>query len=106
MIHKKSNIPINRMKDSRSARVLKRIFLMLLFVGSLIQLKAQSFVHPGIPFTSDDLNQLKTNITNGKESWAGMYIAFANSSYSSLNYGMQGLFAIVGCVLDVHLIQW
>ncbi|HEY8937189.1 MAG TPA: LamG-like jellyroll fold domain-containing protein, partial [Cyclobacteriaceae bacterium] len=107
MIHNKSNIPINRKRNSgTTAGVLKRIFLILLFAGSLSQLKAQSFVHPGIPFTSDDLNQLKTNIVNGKEPWTSLYASFASSSYSSLNYGMQGPFATVGRAPDVHLTQW
>ncbi|WP_158085257.1 LamG-like jellyroll fold domain-containing protein [Niastella vici] len=49
-----------------------------------IQAMAQHFVHPGIPFTRYDLNQLKANIT--KEPWLSAYNAFKGDYRSQLSY--------------------
>jgi len=51
-------------------------------------LKAQRFVHPGIPFTRYDLDQLKQNIT--KEPWLTDYNNFKNDAHSQLSYAMRG----------------
>lgn len=78
------------------------IFLFLL--GCFPTLKAQTFVHPGIPFTTADLNQLKANLTT--EPWASAYAAFVADAHSKLSYGMQGPFITVGRAQDVNLTQW
>lgn len=49
-----------------------------------IQAMAQRFVHPGIPFTRYDLDQLKANIT--KEPWLSAYNVFKNDYRSRLSY--------------------
>ena len=65
---------------------------------------AQRFVHPGIPFTKYDLNQLKTNIT--KEPWLSAYNSFKNDSHSSLSYGMKGPFATVTRAPNLNNTAW
>ncbi|TRX03699.1 LamG-like jellyroll fold domain-containing protein [Flavobacterium gawalongense] len=58
---------------------------LLLVLGFTQQISAQqTFVHPGIPFTQADLNQLKANIT--QEPWLSAYNAFKSNSRSQLSY--------------------
>lgn len=87
----------------------KRFTLLILLALAIIMgispvVKAQSFVHPGIPFTQDDLNQLKTNIT--QEPWKSAYEALVADYRSNLSYGMQGPRAIVGRAPDVNRSPW
>jgi autotransporter-associated beta strand protein len=65
---------------------------------------AQRFVHPGIPFTKYDLNQLKQNIT--KEPWLSAYNAFANDAHSRLSYSPGGPAATVTRAPNLNNIQW
>ena len=76
---------------------------LLLILGFTQQISAQ-FVHPGIPFTQADLNQLKANIT--QEPWLSAYNTFKNDSKSKLTYGMQGPFATVTRAPNLNNTQW
>jgi hypothetical protein len=64
-------------------RLLLRL-LVFFFILIVTKTNAQRFVHPGIPFTKYDLNQLKANIT--KEPWLTAYNAFAADYRSKLSY--------------------
>ena len=78
---------------------------LLLILGFTQQISAQQpFVHPGIPFTQSDLDQLKVNIT--KEPWLSAYNAFKNDSRSRLDYWMRGPFASVGRAPNLNNEQW
>jgi autotransporter-associated beta strand protein len=65
---------------------MKLLLRLLVFFFILIVTKtnAQRFVHPGIPFTKYDLDQLKANIT--KEPWLSAYNAFKGDYRSQLSY--------------------
>jgi hypothetical protein len=65
---------------------------------------AQRFVHPSIPFTKYDLDQLKANIS--QEPWRTGYNALVNDSRSKLTYAMQGPFTEVGRAPNLHNDQW
>jgi autotransporter-associated beta strand protein len=78
---------------------------LLLILGFTQQISAQqTFVHPGIPFTQSDLDQLKVNIT--KEPWLSAYNAFKNDSRSRLDYWMRGPFATVTRAPNLNNEQW
>jgi autotransporter-associated beta strand protein len=81
-------------------------FFSLLFMALLIPqaVQAQRFVHPGIPFTRADLDQLKVNIT--QEPWLTGYNALKNDNRSKLTYNMQGPFATVSRVPNLNNDQW
>lgn len=61
-------------------------------------------MHPGIPFTKSNLDQLKANIT--KEPWASAYNSFKNNGRSKLDYGMKGPFVEVGRSPDINRTEW
>jgi len=63
-----------------------------------------NFVHPGIPFTQSDLNQLKVNIT--QEPWLSGYNALRNDSKSKLTYTIQGPHATVTRAPDLNNGAW
>ena len=78
---------------------------LLLFFGFIQTISAQkTFVHPGIPFTQPDLDQLKANIT--QEPWLSGYNALKNDSRSQLSYGMKGPFATVTRAPNLNNDQW
>ncbi len=78
---------------------------LLLILGFTQQISGQqTFVHPGIPFTQSDLDQLKVNIT--KEPWLSAYNAFKNDSRSKLDYWMRGPFASVSRAPNLNNEQW
>lgn len=61
-------------------------FTSVLFVQTAV---SQNFVHPGLPFTINDLERMKANRTDvspWKESWSQIM----SSNEASLNYVMQG----------------
>jgi autotransporter-associated beta strand protein len=91
---------------SRSAPLASRWLFLMSFVLTLtVSAVAQSsFVHPGLPFTTADISQLKANLRS--EPWASAFPAFANASHSSLGYGQQGPHAIVGRAPNVNLTQF
>ena len=56
---------------------------LLLILGFTQRISAQqTLVHPGIPFTLADLNQLKANIT--QEPWLSAYNTFKNVSKATV----------------------
>lgn len=79
--------------------MLKLVLLLFPFV-----LNAQRFVHPGIPFTQYDLDQLKQNIT--KEPWLSDYNAFKNDPHSQLSYAMRGPVANVSRAPNLNNTLW
>ncbi|MET3127790.1 autotransporter-associated beta strand protein [Arcicella rosea] len=79
--------------------------LLLIFFGFQQQILAQkTFVHPGIPFTQSDLNQLKVNIT--QEPWLTGYNALRNDYRSQLSFSMRGPFATVTRAPDLNNNAW
>jgi autotransporter-associated beta strand protein len=83
----------------------RHLLLILAFIcACALEINAQTFVHPGVPFTTDDLNHLKSNLT--KEPWASAYAAFTNDYRSKLTYGMQGPYVTVGRAPDVNRNPW
>ncbi|SDG18911.1 cellulose binding domain-containing protein [Chitinophaga filiformis] len=83
--------------------IMKTLLLLCLTV-SIRTANAQQFVHPGIPFTMSDLDQLKQNIT--REPWLSAYNSFKSDSRSQLSYGMQGPFTTVSRAPDINRNQW
>lgn len=78
---------------------------LLLILGFTQQISGQqTFVHPGIPFTQTDLDQLKVNIT--QEPWLSAYNSFKNDSRSRLDYWMRGPFASVSRAPNLNNDQW
>ncbi|MES2775587.1 MAG: LamG-like jellyroll fold domain-containing protein [Bacteroidota bacterium] len=65
---------------------------------------AQRFVHPGIPFTQYDLDQLKANIT--QEPWLSAYNTFKNDNHSKLTYGQQGPVVSVSRAPNLNNTKW
>src|SRR6185437_14039296 len=65
---------------------------------------AQRFVHPSIPFTKYDLDQLKANINTAP--WSTGYSALASDARSQLSYNMEGPFTEVGRAPNLNNAQW
>lgn len=78
------------------------LFIIPLIMPSAV--RAQPFKHPGVPFTMDDLNKLKQNIT--QEPWLSAYNDFKNSSNSKLDYVPRGPFVNVSRAPDLNNIAW
>jgi autotransporter-associated beta strand protein len=76
------------------------VFAFLVSISTM----AQRFVHPGIPFTKYDLDQLKANITQAP--WLTGYNALAGDARSKLSYSMQGPFTEVGRAPNLNNSQW
>jgi autotransporter-associated beta strand protein len=83
--------------------ILKTLLPLWLLLG-IHTATAQQFVHPGIPFTRSDLDQLKQNIT--REPWLSAYNSFKSDARSQLSYGMQGPFTTVSRAPDINRNQW
>jgi hypothetical protein len=62
--------------------------LLLLSFGFIENLKAQTFVHPGLPFTTGDLDRMAANRTASP--WQESWELILNSDQASLDYVMQG----------------
>ncbi|TRX11278.1 LamG-like jellyroll fold domain-containing protein [Flavobacterium gawalongense] len=78
---------------------------LLLILGFTQQISAQQpFVHPGIPFTQTDLDQLKVNIT--KEPWLSAYNAFKSNYRSQLSYTPGAPQATVSRAPNLNNEQW
>jgi len=90
------------MKKNYKSFLLGTLFLIFGFLQSIQA--AQTFVHPGIPFTAYDLAQLKANIT--KQPWLTGYNALANDSHSQLTYSMYGPYATVTRAPDLNNGAW
>jgi autotransporter-associated beta strand protein len=90
------------MKKNYSILMYGSLLLILLFTQ---QISAQkTFVHPGIPFTQSDLDQLKVNIT--KEPWLTGYNSLKNDNKSKLTYTMSGPFVNVTRSPDLNNGAW
>lgn len=75
------------------------------------RLRAQDFVHPGIPLTVADLDAVKTKVLAGDQPWRAGYEALSAAGQSQLTYTMQGPFTEVGRNIDgtgvhINLNQW
>ncbi len=96
------------LKQLKRMRRRKPVFLLLtsicLMLSFISPVKAQSFVHPGIPFTRADLDQLKANIT--KEPWLSAYNTFKNDSHSQLSYTPGTPQVTVTRAPDLNNVQW
>ena len=90
------------MKKNYTSFLLGTAFLIFGFLQPIQA--AKTFIHPGIPFTSDDLTKLKANIT--QEPWLTGYNALKNDSKSKLTYTMQGPFATVTRSPDLNNGAW
>ncbi len=78
---------------------------LLLILGFVQQISAQqTFVHPGIPFTQSDLDQLKVNIT--QEPWLSAYNAFKDNYRSKLSYTPGPPQATVSRAPNLNNEQW
>jgi gliding motility-associated-like protein len=89
----------------KSTQFFVTILVILLANTSLVyRVLAQTFVHPGVPFTQSDLDQLKTNIT--KEPWLTGYNALKSDSHSQLGYAMKGPFATVTRAPNLNNPAW
>jgi autotransporter-associated beta strand protein len=66
--------------------------------------RAQTFVHPGVPFTKADLDQLKANIT--QEPWLTGYNALKSDYHSQLSYGIHGPYATVSRAPNLNNTAW
>ncbi|TRX03697.1 hypothetical protein [Flavobacterium gawalongense] len=78
--------------------------LLLIFMFTQQISAQQTFVHPGIPFTQSDLNQLKVNIT--QEPWLSAYNTFKNNSRSQLSYTPATPQATVSRAPNLNNTQW
>ncbi|RVT71973.1 hypothetical protein EOD40_16260 [Flavobacterium sufflavum] len=90
------------MKKTYSIFIFGTLLLILGFTQRI--LAQQTFVHPGIPFTLADLNQLKANIT--QEPWLSAYNAFKNDSHSKLSYTPGTPQATVSRAPNLNNEQW
>jgi len=91
----------------RSGRKNWTIWFVSLLVSCIMQItssKAQTFVHPGIPFTKADLDQLKANIS--KEPWLTGYNALKSDSHSQLTYSIHGPYATVTRAPNLNNSGW
>lgn len=82
----------------RPVKLLRSIFAVVCFAVALTVQPADAFIHPGIPFTLEDLNAVKANLTNAP--WASGYSQLVSSGYASTNYTMQGPYGMVARNLD------
>lgn len=80
------------------------VFSLLALMFTQHTAAQKTFVHPGIPFTQYDLDQLKINIT--QEPWLTGYNALKADSRSKLSYSMQGPFATVTRAPDLNNNAW
>lgn len=83
---------------------LTRLLLFSLSMFMTMNIRAQTFVHPGVAFNRADLDQLKANIS--REPWLSGYNAFKNDSHSQLGYGQKGPFATVTRAPNLNNSAW
>lgn len=69
----------------------------ILLLGLIVQ-PTRAFQHPGIPFTTNDLAAVKSNLS--KQPWASAYAILAGDYHASTNYSMQGPVGMVARNLD------
>ena len=80
----KENLTRGKMHFVTSVRLQHLLVIIFITLFAPLCVRSQTFVHPGIPFTQYDLNQLKANIT--KEPWLSAYNAFKGDYRSKLSY--------------------
>ena len=74
-----------------NSKLSSAVLLLLAFLfctASFAQAQKHSFVHPGIPWTTNDLEQMKTNRT--VHPWSEGWDEILKSKEASLDYSMQG----------------
>ena len=76
----------------KSFHSLLRVFASLIPLLGMVQ-SARAFVHPGIPLTVADLDNVKSNLNNAP--WSSGYAALSGDYRSQLSYAMQGPFGYV-----------
>ncbi|HEX9047396.1 MAG TPA: alginate lyase family protein, partial [Verrucomicrobiae bacterium] len=76
-------------------KFVRRLCSRLVIVAAVLCLafQAQAFIHPGIPLTTADLENVKSNLVNSP--WSDGYTALLADGSSSTNYVMQGPFGYV-----------
>ena len=73
------------------------LVVCLLFTCNLCSvIKAQSFVHPGLLHSKEDLERMKKAVANKEEPILSGYKVFIQNPASQSNYQMQGPMAMVG----------
>lgn len=87
----------------------KQLTLLIVIVSALlmaipIAMNAQTFVQPGLPFTREDLDELKNNLT--REPWKTGFQALAADWRSNINYSADTPCEIVGRAPDVNRNAW
>lgn len=65
---------------------------------------AHAFVHPGIPLTTNDLDDVRNNL--GNYPWSQGYAALLAERQASTNYVMAGPFGLVSRSPDINLSAW
>src|SRR5687767_1706238 len=80
----KENLTRGKIHSATSLLLLHLLFIIFITLFAPLCVRSQTFVHPGIPFTKYDLEQLKANIT--KEPWLSAYNAFKDDYRSKLSY--------------------
>ncbi|MGN6178726.1 MAG: cellulose binding domain-containing protein [Mucilaginibacter sp.] len=80
------------------------LLLCVVVLITMMNVSAQTFIHPGIPFTRQDLDQLKANIT--KQPWLAGYTALQNDAHSQLSYAPKGPFATVTRAPNLNNAAW
>lgn len=93
----------NKLRLLPGQKLLSFFMTLLTFAVPAVS-QTQTFVHPGIPFTQADLNQLKSNIT--QEPWLSGYNELKNDSRSRLDYVMKGPFATVTRAPNLYNAEW
>lgn len=80
-----------------SARIYATAFLSLLIIISCIQIvNAQSFVHPGLLHSLEDLDRMKNAVANKEEPIYSGYQVFIQNPASEHSYQMKGPMEMVG----------
>ncbi|MGJ8642384.1 MAG: alginate lyase family protein [Luteolibacter sp.] len=74
--------------NSKLSSVTRLLLALLFFMASFAQAQNHSFVHPGIPWTTNDLDQMKKN--RSVSPWSDGWEAILNSEEASLEYSMKG----------------
>jgi hypothetical protein len=72
--------------------ILLLLSLLSIEVGKI---KTNSFVHPGLLHTTNDIQRMKSMVTEQREPWHTAFLSFAADSHSSLSYSIEGPDAVV-----------
>jgi len=72
--------------------------------GGTTSLGPRTFIHPGIPLTKDDLDEVKRNIE--REPWKSAFEALKRDPEAQLDRKMYGPFDTVSRTPDINLTPW